>query len=133
MWQNVFPAINAHCRRFSGRLPGKKREERTQHEQATPGPHPTELLESRLDGELIALGNLAAEETDEKKRASYIGALMRVRDYRVAHPRKTNSPEIDQSVADVLASSIGETRKWPCHRNKPRSVAFALRISAVRT
>jgi hypothetical protein len=70
-----------------------------------------EMLEFRLDGEIVVLSALASEETDAKMRASYVRALTRVRDYRAAHPRKTDSLEIDQGVADALASASKETSK----------------------
>jgi hypothetical protein len=70
-----------------------------------------EMLEFRLDSEIIALSALASEETDAKKRAGYIRALTRVRDYRAAHPRKTDTPEIDQGVAEAFAWVSRETSK----------------------
>ncbi|MEI8291021.1 MAG: hypothetical protein WCH99_16270 [Verrucomicrobiota bacterium] len=70
-----------------------------------------EMLEFRLDSEIVALSALAAEETDAKKRASYIRALIRIRDYRVAHPRKTDAPEIDQGVANAFAWVSKEASK----------------------
>jgi len=68
-----------------------------------------EMLEVRLDFEIIALSALASEETDAEKRGGYIRALAHIRDYRAAHPRKTDSPDIDQGVADALGSVAKET------------------------
>jgi hypothetical protein len=63
-----------------------------------------ETLEMRLDSGIITLRALALEEANAKKHAGYMRALERVRDYRTKHPRKTDSPETDQLVADALAS-----------------------------
>ncbi len=70
-----------------------------------------EMLELRLDSEVIALSTLASDEADAKKRAGYMRALRRVRDYRATHPRKTDSPEIDRHVAASLASTGNEASK----------------------
>jgi hypothetical protein len=64
-----------------------------------------ELLESSLDDQTIALGQIASSEPDAKKRAAYLRALTRIRSYRSAYPRKTDSPEIDKSVAAALAAA----------------------------
>jgi len=64
----------------------------------------TEWLESRLDGQVIELSGLVPEEADQKKRAGYLRALTRVRDYRTAYPRKSDSPDLDRGVADALST-----------------------------
>jgi hypothetical protein len=61
-------------------------------------------MESRLDDEIIALSALVPEQADPKKQAGYIRALKRVREYRAAHPWKSDSPEVNQEVAEALAS-----------------------------
>lgn len=60
-------------------------------------------LENHMDSQIMALGALAAEQREEKKRASYIRALRRVSDYRVAHPWKSSSPEVQEVVGDALS------------------------------
>jgi hypothetical protein len=64
-----------------------------------------ELLESRLDIQTIKLRGLATSEPDTKKRAAHLRALYRIREYRSKFPRKTDSPELDKSVAEALSSA----------------------------
>ena len=62
-----------------------------------------ETLESRLDMAVIQLAAQGRETTDSKKREGYVRALARVRAYRATYPRKTDSPEIDDAVAQALS------------------------------
>jgi len=63
-----------------------------------------ELLESRLDLEVVIASSLVDEQTNQKNRAAYVRLLKKVRDYRIAHPRKTGSAQLDQSVEEALSS-----------------------------
>jgi hypothetical protein len=62
-----------------------------------------ETLESRLDMAIIGWAAQVRETTDSKKREGYVRALARVHAYRTAHPRRTDSPEIDGAVAQALS------------------------------
>ncbi len=62
-----------------------------------------EVLENRLDGGIIGLSSALPEQSDPKKRAAYVRLLKRVRDYRAAHPWKSDSPEVQEAVAKALA------------------------------
>ena len=62
-----------------------------------------ELLESQLDGQMLALGAMIQEMPAPQRPAVDIQLLARLRDYRAAYPRKTSRPEIDQRVAGILS------------------------------
>ena len=62
-----------------------------------------ELLESQLDGQLVALGATMQGPPAAQRPAAEVKLLARLRDYRAVHPRKTSRPEIDQKVAGVLS------------------------------
>ena len=63
-----------------------------------------ELLETRLDNEVLIARLLVEEQNNQTNRAAYIRLLKKVREYRTAHPRKIGTMEIDQSVGEALTS-----------------------------
>ena len=71
--------------------------------------HAIETLESRLDGGIIMLSAVLPEERDQKMRAAYVRLLKKVRDYRAAHPWKSDSPEVQEAVAKALAEIPDES------------------------
>ena len=62
-----------------------------------------ELLESQLDTQILALGAILQAMPVARRPAADIQLLARLRDYRVAFPRKTGRSEIDQQVAGILS------------------------------
>jgi len=62
-----------------------------------------ELLESQMDGQIMALGATMQEASITERPAAEAQLLTRLRDYRAAYPRKTNRPEIDQKVTGILS------------------------------
>jgi hypothetical protein len=64
-----------------------------------------ELLESQLDGQVMALGAMLQTMPDGQLQPRDLRLLAQLRDYRAAHPRKTGEPEIDQIIANVLSST----------------------------
>jgi hypothetical protein len=64
---------------------------------------PVESLEVQLDGDLIGLWAFYKDTTADKRDAHLLKLLAKIRDYREKYPRKTEHPEIDQTVAEVLA------------------------------
>ena len=64
---------------------------------------PIESLEVQLDGDLIGLWGFYKDTPVDKRDAHLLKLLAKIRDYRAKYSRKTEHPEIDQSVAEVLA------------------------------
>ena len=64
-----------------------------------------ELLESQMDGQILALGSAMREAPAAQPPATELKLLARLRDYRVVYPRKTSRPEIDQKVAALLTAT----------------------------
>ncbi len=62
-----------------------------------------ELLESQLDAQILLLGTVLQDMPAAQRPAADFQILSQLRDYRAAHPRKTNRPEIDQKVAGTLS------------------------------
>jgi hypothetical protein len=68
-----------------------------------------ELLELKLDGDLIGLGGFLADPHELKSDPLYIKTLQMAKDYRVQFPHKTDSPDIDQSVTKTFALLDAQT------------------------
>jgi hypothetical protein len=66
---------------------------------------PVESLEVQLDSDLIGLWGFYKDTPGHKRDAHLLKLLAKIRDYRAKYPRKTEHPEIDQTVAEVLAWS----------------------------
>jgi len=64
-----------------------------------------ELLESQLDGQIMALGAAMRESPAAQRPAAEVKLLARLQDYRAVHPRTTSRPEIDQKVAAILTAT----------------------------
>jgi hypothetical protein len=64
---------------------------------------PVESLEVQLDSDLIGLWGFYKDTPADKRDAHLLKLLAKIRDYRAKYPRKTEHPEIDQTVAEVLA------------------------------
>ncbi len=60
-----------------------------------------DLLESRLDGSLIALSASLNAMPRAKRPPQSLELLRQVRDYRERYPRHTENPDIDKQVAQV--------------------------------
>ena len=68
-----------------------------------------ELLEIKLDGDLIGLVPFLADPRQFKRDPSYIKTLQRVRDYRAQFPHKSDSPEVDEGAAKAFNLLDGQT------------------------
>lgn len=64
---------------------------------------PIEYLEMQLDSDLISLWSLSKDMPVDTRDAELSRTLAKIRDYRAKYPRKTEHPETDQMVAEVLA------------------------------
>lgn len=61
-------------------------------------------LETSMDGDILFFGSYIRDVRPEDRRAEDTKLLMKVRDYRAAHPWKSAGyPEIDKGVAEVFA------------------------------
>jgi hypothetical protein len=63
-----------------------------------------EALESRLDGQVMVLGDVLRNRPAESRLPGHLHLLERLREYRAAHPRKTASPRVDAAVAEVFTT-----------------------------
>ena len=61
-----------------------------------------ELLEIRLDGDLIGLTPFLDDRRALDRDPSYIRSLQKVKDYRTQFPRKSDSPELDAGADKVF-------------------------------
>lgn len=62
-----------------------------------------ELLESQMDGQIMVLGVLIPDLHADQLMPWDIRLITRLRDYRAAYPRKTNSLEIDRIITGALS------------------------------
>lgn len=65
----------------------------------------TDLLEARMDGDLMVLGTLLEDIAPEDREPTRIRLLSLVKEYRDDYPRSTDEPEIDEAVDEALALS----------------------------
>ena len=70
---------------------------------------PIELLEVKLDGDLISLWAFYKDTPANKRDPHLLKLLAKIRAYRMKYPRSTEHPEFDQTIADVLAWSESKT------------------------
>jgi hypothetical protein len=68
-----------------------------------------ELLELRLDGDLMGLGSFLDDPRELKNDPTYIKTLQTVKDYRTQFPRKSPSPEVDAGADKVFDLLNGQT------------------------
>jgi hypothetical protein len=68
-----------------------------------------ELLEIKLDGDLIGLGAMLTDPRELKSDPQYIKTLQMVRDYRTQFPRKSSSPEVDAGADKAFDLLNGQT------------------------
>jgi glucose dehydrogenase len=68
-----------------------------------------ELLEIKLDGDLIGLGAMLADPREFKRDPQYIKTIQMVRDYRTQFPRKSGSPEVDAGADKAFDLLNGQT------------------------
>ena len=68
-----------------------------------------ELLEIKLDGDLIGLGAMLTDTLELKSDPQYIKTLQMVRDYRTQFPRKSGSPEVDAGADKEFDLLNGQT------------------------
>jgi hypothetical protein len=64
-----------------------------------------ELLESQMDSQIMVFGAMIQDLPADQLQPWDLRLLTQLREYRAAHPRKTNRPEIDHLVAGVLSST----------------------------
>ena len=57
-----------------------------------------QILETRIDGDLIGLTPFLAEKQEFDRYPSNIKALQTVKNYRTKFPRKSDSPELDAAA-----------------------------------
>jgi len=69
----------------------------------------SELLEIRLDGDLVGLTPFLADRREFDRDPSNIKALQKVRDYRTQYPRKSGSPELDAGADKAFDLLNGQT------------------------
>ena len=71
-----------------------------------------ETLETSLDGDILVFGSLIRDTPVDKRKLEDVRLLKAVRNYRAAHPWKSEGyPDVDSGVADVLALvSTNQTR-----------------------
>ena len=62
-----------------------------------------ELLESQMDGQIMVLGAMLQDLQVDQLSPWNIRLMTRLRDYRAAYPRKTNSLEIKQIIMGALS------------------------------
>ncbi len=68
-----------------------------------------ELLEIKLDGDLIGLGAMLADPREFKSDPQHIKTLQMVKDYRAQFPRKTGWPEVDAGADKAFDLLNGQT------------------------
>ena len=61
----------------------------------------TEMLETSLDGNILSLSSSA--EYSDRTNEAVAKAIRNARGYRSDHPRKTDLPELDNAVAEILS------------------------------
>ena len=76
---------------------------RLDHLRRADAQFPIESLEAQLDGDLIGLWGFYKDTPADNRDAHLLKLLAKIRDYRAKYPRRTEHPEIDQTVAEVLA------------------------------
>lgn len=62
-----------------------------------------DLLEAKLDGDLIGLGSSLDRLPPSRREASAVKMLRLAGDYRRQFPRRSSLPEVDAAVAKALA------------------------------
>jgi len=70
-----------------------------------------EVLETRLDGDLIEFGSIFTDPRDLKRDPLYIKTLQRARDYRIQFPHKSASAEIDEATAKAFGLLDAQTER----------------------
>jgi hypothetical protein len=68
-----------------------------------------ELLEMRIDGDLIGLTPFLADRREFDRNPSNIKALQTVKDYRTKYPRKSESAELDAAADKAFDLLNGQT------------------------
>lgn len=68
-------------------------------------------LEDQLDGHLLAFGTQIWEVPAAKRRPEHTRLIARIRDYRTAFPRKSDSPELEQFIGHILSFTNTESQK----------------------
>jgi len=70
-----------------------------------------ELLEIKLDGDLIGLDTFLADPREFTRDPLYVKSLQKVRDYRTEFPHKTDSPDVDRGVAEAFTLLDAQTNR----------------------
>jgi hypothetical protein len=68
-----------------------------------------ELLEIRLDGDLIGLTPFLTDRREFDSDPTYAKAIQKVKDYRTKFPRKSDSPELDAGTVKAFDLLNGQT------------------------
>ena len=68
-----------------------------------------ELLEIKVDGDLIGLNPFLADPREFNRDSRYVDALKMVRDYRAEFPHKSGMPEVDAGAAKAFNLLDGQT------------------------
>jgi hypothetical protein len=70
-----------------------------------------ELLEIKLDGDLIALVGIEKNKFSDLTNEAAMKSINLAGNYRNKHIRKTDSPEIDKTVCEVLSKRYSEEER----------------------
>jgi hypothetical protein len=68
-------------------------------------------LEGQMDRHLMGFGAMVQAVPQAERKPTDFRVISRIREYRAAYPRRTDSAEIDQFVAGILSLTNSETHK----------------------